>query len=91
MSITEQIELVEDPTQLCAGQVVIPAAKFEDLATVLAARTDVNKTDAEITAIFLTQAKRFSACGANFSDRFGVLRKNPNSGWNYLRDLILEN
>ena len=89
-SIQERIAWSEDFTALCAGQAVIPAAHFEELAIELVAYTEVTKTKAEMIAIFKEQTKRFAACGANHSDKFGVLRKNKANGWKYIEDLITE-
>tara|TARA_R110000772_G_scaffold182375_2_gene293633 strand:+ start:3537 stop:3821 length:285 start_codon:yes stop_codon:yes gene_type:complete len=88
LTILEMIALKQDPLALCAGQPVIPKANFEDLATELVDFPNVHKTIEEIVELFDEESKRFSACGANNSDRWGVLRKNPKTGWQYIVDLI---
>ena len=88
LSIQEAIEWSEDRTYMCAGSPVVPAAKFTELAIELATYSEVPKTVAEIVDIFKEQSKRFSACGGNDADRFGVIRRNPKSGWKYIVDLV---
>lgn len=88
LTILETIAWAQDPTNFCAGHPVIPASNFEELALDLIEYSNVTKTQEEIIEILKNQSKRFAACGANHSDRFGVIRKNPESGWQYIVDLI---
>lgn len=88
LTILEVIALKQDPMHICAGQPVIPNSNFEALAIELVTFNDVHKTVEEIVELFKEESKRFSACGANNSGRFGVLRKNPKTGWQYIVDLI---
>lgn len=90
MTLQETFDWTQDPTQICANCPVITNANFTDLATQAVEFTEVTKTIEEIEEIFVEQSKRFSACGGNNSERFGVLRKNPKTGWQYLIDLITE-
>ena len=78
----------QDPTHVCAGQPVIASSSFEELAYLLSSRKDITLTKDEIVKTFIKESRRFSACGANNSDRMGVLRKNPKTGWTYLEDLL---
>jgi hypothetical protein len=80
----------EHPLLECAGSKVIMAEEFSPTATQIADLSIVDKTAKEINDIFLMQSKRFSACGANNSEKYGVLRKNPQIGWNYIVELILK-
>lgn len=89
ITLLETIAWKEDPMQLCAGQPVIPAANFALLAKDAITFKQVKKTEEEIIDILKEQSKRFAACGANFSDRLGVVRKNPDTGWQYIVDLII--
>ena len=50
---------------------------------------DLTKSLPEILAIFKYEALRFSACGANFGEDRGVLRKNKANGWGYLVDQLV--
>lgn len=88
LSLQETILWSEDHTYMCAGSPVVPAANFTELAIELAVYPEVTKTVSEIVHIFKEQSKRFSACGGNDADRFGVIRRNPKSGWQYIEDLI---
>ena len=88
LTINEIFLYAEDSLNLCAGQPVILSSSFESLSIHLSIQDGVTKTAQEIVTIFQEQSKRFSACGANNSDKFGVLRKNPETGWNYLVELI---
>lgn len=88
MTTQECIEWAQDPIQECAGQPIIPASNFDSLAVSLANQSDIDKTAEEILDIFREQSKRFTACGANLADRFAVLRKNKENGWQYLIDLL---
>lgn len=87
-TIQELFLYAEDPLNFCAGQPTIPASSFERLAEEAADYLAVKKTKEEIIIIFMEQSKRFVACGGNHAERFGILRKNPKTGWNYLIDLI---
>jgi hypothetical protein len=86
MNISEILENAQDPIQECAGSPVIIAAKFEELSATLIDYT--NKTSEEILTILQRQAKRYSACGGNNSDQFGVIRKSPKLGWKTLVALL---
>jgi hypothetical protein len=88
LTLLETIAWAEDRIYLCAGQPVIPASNFETLSVDLAAYPEVHKTAEDIYNLLREETKRFTACGANHSDRFGVLRKNPKGGWQYIVDLI---
>jgi len=81
----------EDPLNTCAGQPVIMGTSFSDLAHIIATNYVTKLTEDEINALFLEQAKRFSACGGNFANvKTGVLRKSPENGWAYLINLIIK-
>ncbi|KKK85473.1 hypothetical protein LCGC14_2772930 [marine sediment metagenome] len=88
LTIEEEFLWSEDTKLFCAGQAIIPAYKWTELTERLPELDEVTKTSAEILTIFEEQAKRFVACGANFGERFGVLRKNKKTGWKYLIDLV---
>ena len=88
LPILEAIAWYQDATNLCAGQPIIPAANFNDLIEELVTYPEVTKTAYEMGEILADQTKRFSACGANNSDKWGVIRKNPKTGWQYIVDLI---
>lgn len=90
LTLIEVIEWSQDPIQMCAGSPVIPARNFQSLAEQLISFKEITKTSDEIVDIFKLQSKRFAACGANFSDKHGVVRKNPKTGWNYLVTLLTE-
>jgi hypothetical protein len=88
--LLDLLEASQDPLNFCAGSPVIMGASFNDLAQHLSVMTEVDKTKEEVLDIFMEQAKRFSACGANFSDQqTGVVRRNPETGWMYLVTLLL--
>jgi hypothetical protein len=89
LTLLQTIEWCEDPIQICAGQPIIPASKFEELANEMVAYPEVLRSAEEIVAILKDQTKRFSACGANQADRFGVIRKNKVNGWQYIVDLVI--
>lgn len=88
ITLLELFEWAQDPTHLCAEQPIIPSSAFEELSLEASAYKEVTKTSEEILELFNEQSKRFSACGANNSEKWGVLRKNPKIGWQYLIDLI---
>lgn len=88
MELLERISWFQDPLQLCAGQPIIPAAKFDDLATAVIEYTEVNLTHAEVLALLYNESKRFVGCGGNHNEKFAVLRKNPKGGWSYLATLL---
>lgn len=93
MNITQEIlqviESYEDSLNACAGSPVILGSSFQELAEMVSAFPEVKNSKEEVLSMYLNQAKRFAACGANFSDeRSGVLRKNPKTGWVYLVDLL---
>ena len=90
MTVIETIEWAQDPLQDCGGQPIIPEAGFLTLAVNLILHAEVTKPQEELMKIFKAQSLRFTACGANNADGFGVLRRNPESGWAYLLELILE-
>jgi hypothetical protein len=79
----------EHPMMECAGARVIMADRFSETAESIAAIPEVDKPKEEIEKILIEQSKRFSACGANNSEKWAVLRKNPKSGWTYIVKLIL--
>ena len=87
-TMLDMLQSFEDSIQTCAGQPVIPASSFVDLATELTSYTAVLYNAEAISTMFTDQTKRFAACGGNHSEKFGVLRKNPKTGWQYLVDLI---
>lgn len=88
LTILDTIAWAQDPLHLCAQCPVIPASNFEELATDLLEYPEVTKTAEEMVEIFTDQSKRFAACGANHSDRLGVIRRNPETGWQYIVDLV---
>lgn len=90
MTILELFDSYINPRNLCAGANVIEAAVWEELANDLVDRDEVTQTKEEIMIIFMEQSKRFVACGGNLAERFAVLRKNPESGWTYLIDMVTE-
>ena len=90
LTIIEQLEWAQDPLASCGGQPVIIFPKFAELSNTLSLYKDYTKlTPSEIYQILTDQTKRFSACGGNFGvDRTSMIRKNPESGWQYILDLI---
>ena len=92
-TLLELIEWAQHPLDTCAGQPVIPAYNFKDIASTAVLYSEVVLSESEILDVFAYQAKRFTACGANHSDtnRFGVVRKNPKTGWSYLIDILTGN
>ena len=76
--IIQILERYEDPRQMCAGSVVIPHSSFEDLSKSLEALSPRNLPFADI---LVEESHKFTLCGGNSSDRFGVLRKSSNTGW----------
>ena len=91
-TLVKVFENHQHPTDTCGREPVIPDANFEDLSEYIYTRldiyTEVEMSQEEFEDELQFQKKRFSACGANFSDRFGVIRKNPVNGWGYMVDLI---
>jgi hypothetical protein len=90
MTLILEIGWAQDPTALCADQPIIPAANFEQLSKDVQEYDEVELSEQEAYDLFTEQAKRFSGCGANNSERYGVLRKNPKTGWQYLVDLLIK-
>jgi hypothetical protein len=88
-SVEDHFILAQDPMQECAGSPIIPASNFDQLAADVAVYDEVKLTAVEILEIFDYQSKRFVACGGNLNDRFAVLRRNPESGWQYMVDLMI--
>jgi len=90
LTLLQTIEWSQSPTEECAGQPIIPASEFFELAHDVAAYPEVKLTAEEVESILIDQSKRFSACGANDSnpERFAVVRKNPKNGWKYLIDIF---
>lgn len=88
-SMLQTFEWSEHPMNLCAGSRVIDASEFENLAENLLEFPEVKLDMEALLLLFLHQSMRFSACGANNSERFGVLRKNKKVGWQYLIDKIV--
>lgn len=88
-SVEDQFILAQDSMQDCAGSPIIPASSFDQLSEDLAVYDEVKLTASEILEIFNYQSKRFAACGGNLNDRFAVLRRNPESGWQYMVDLVV--
>ena len=88
MTLAERFDWAQDSIQICANCPVILAAEFDALATAVIAFNEVTLTHAEIIDLFELHAKRFSACGGNNSERYGILRRNPKTGWKYLIDPI---
>ena len=88
MTLSELFDWSQDSIQLCANCPVILAAEFETLAAAAILYTEVTMTEAEVLDLFKLKAKSFSGCGANNSERYGVLRRNPKTGWKYLIDPI---
>ena len=79
----------ENPRLLCAGAKVIEEALFEELAVELVNVEPLLDLSSVIT-LFKEQAKRFTACGGNSPGSYGVLRKNPSSGWSYIINAIYD-
>lgn len=90
ISIEELFEWAQDPIQTCAESPVILQANYEKLITQLVELPEVVMTAQEIQELFFEQGKRFTACGANNNERFGVLRKNPKTGWKYLIEKVTD-
>lgn len=90
LTLLEQMDWAQNPLLECAGQSVISEPEFQELANNAALYPEVNLTSEEIFSIFMEQAKRFVACGANLGDGYSVLRKNPKNGWAYLVTLLTE-
>lgn len=89
MSAIEIFEWYVNPLELCSGHAVIGNPNFLPLAEALKEEDSaLPATVEEIVEIFTEQSKRFSACGANNSDKYGVLRKSSTTGWQYLLDAI---
>ena len=80
----------EHPLLECAGAKVIMNENFAPTSEKIADLTNVYKTKEEIELLFREQAKRFSACGANNTEKYAVLRKNFQNGWIYFAKLILD-
>ena len=80
------LEWAQDPTRECAGQPVILQTSFKDLSEAVQGFQGVKLTPAEAEEMFNIESRRFSACGANpgHDNRFAVLRKNPETGWEYI-------
>ena len=92
LTLLEVVEWAQHPSDVCAGQPVIPYSNFVELSKDVVAYDEVVLTQMEAMDLFTEQTKRFSACGANHADdRFGVLRKNPKTGWQYIVDLLTGN
>lgn len=87
-TIENIMEYWQDPLQECADSPVVLAAKFGDAAKKISELPDISMSETEVLELFHEQAKRFSGCGANNSERYAVLRRNPKSGWKYIADLI---
>jgi len=85
-TLLNEIEWAQHPMDECAGQPIIPASNFASLAFSAGQFTEVVLTEEEILLWLANESMRFSACGANYSGKFGVLRKNPKSGWQYVID-----
>jgi len=90
LTLIQTIEWSQDPLEICAGQPIIPAINFTELALELILFPEVTMTADEIVAWFKEQSKRFTACGGNNAERYAVLRKNPKSGWQYVIDKITQ-
>ena len=88
MELIDILMWAEDPLNQCGGQPVIMASSIDTLAQDLAEFPSVIYSEEQINLKLRNETKRFSACGANNSERFGVLRKNPETGWQYIIDLI---
>lgn len=89
LTLMQQLEWAQDPMQFCAGQPVIPAYNFEELAVNVAKFPEVTKTSDEVLALFQEEGKRYTACGANNDDRLMVMRRVPDTGWAPLAAKIL--
>jgi len=83
-TILEEFQWAQDPLQLCVGQPIIPQYNFPILADKLLEYNSVIMSKAQLVIYFTEQSLRFSACGANSSSKFGVLRRNPKTGWQWL-------
>lgn len=90
ITLLETIEWAQHPSDTCAGQPVIPAYNFQELSQDVAAFSNVKLTAGEVYVKLIEQSQRFTACGANSADvdRFGLVRKNPKTGWNYLVNIF---
>ena len=81
LTIEELFEWAQGPLQVCAGQPIIAQHKFEGFALSLQNYPEVKLDAVALEAYFTEKAKKYTACGANNNERFGVLRKNPDAGW----------
>ena len=91
IELTDIFNWRQSPLMTCAGCPVILGTEFPNLAIDVAELPYITLASNEIEVFFWQQSKRFSACGANSGDDYAVLRKNPNTGWNYLVDKLVRN
>lgn len=90
LTIEEQFLWAQDPIQTCAGQPIIPQYNFKPLAEELIKYKEVTYDVDGIIKLFFEVAKKYTACGANFNDKFAVIRKNPKLGWEKVVSRVTE-
>lgn len=88
LTLLQLVESTVDTMRDCAGQAIIPQHNFTRLAELCSGDDDVKLSIEELEELFYNQALRFTACGGNNVRKYGVLRKNPKGGWQYLINLI---
>jgi hypothetical protein len=84
----ETCDFFTDPIRICVGCLVIPSHNFQTLVETLIDNNLITVTTEEGIQILTTTSLRFSACGANHSEKYGVLRKNKKTGWKYIEEAL---
>ena len=81
LTISGICDMLIDPRMICAGNPVIPYSNFTKLATMIEENVVVGLSAASIEEVLRDVAKNYTACGANFGEKQGVLGKSALSGW----------
>jgi hypothetical protein len=84
----EVCDLFVDPLRTCVGNAVIPEHNFEALALALVTNNMTEHTMGDVVSILEKASLKYSGCGANDSDKYGVIRKNTKTSWKYIQDKI---
>ena len=82
-------DLFVDPLKTCVGNPVIPEHSFEALALALVTNEMTERTVGEVVSILKNATLRYSSCGANNGDKFGVIRKATKTAWKYIENKIV--
>lgn len=89
MSLFNEIcDFFIDPTKTCAGNHIIPSHNFENLVETLNDNTLLEIPIEEALEVLRISSLKFSACGANNGEKYGVLRKNTKTSWKYLENKL---